>query len=590
MTHLADDLGRETKAMSKPPRVEQLIIMERADRYDGFIGPLSAEVIADAARAAESGDMSAQAALFEEMEENDGSLAGFLQTRRNAPVGLDWSIPPAKVASGSAREKALAQKIAEDTANVVEQIHRLDEYMIDWLDAVGKSISANEIHWRPDGTVEAFTHVNPTSYRFDETNRFGLKRENEFDLLYPPPAKFLIHTSKTRSGHPSRRALLRSVVWPYLFRNYNLKDWSVSNEIYGMPLRLGKWMPGATPADKKALAQAVKDVGTAQSAVIASTTDITFVKSEQSGNAPYPELYREMRSEYAFAILGQEGTNVTNKYGTRGDSDVKQLVRQDILESDCKQLQNTIRRDLLFWIVVFRWGWDNAVKYTPFFKLHYEPEIDRASQIGVDKIVLIDMGLKYHVLRADVAKKYGWELAPEGTKVEDLLADPAEREAMMQGLAGEETDETETDGEENTDVTEKDRDDDEEAERAADSVVLNAAHDIVRQRLGMREVRRAPAPKSDPQHQVDKFVGKVGTKHLDGGFAEIEEYLSRIILDATDYDDARRRLDEAFDDMPQGQLEETLTRAALASRLYGNVVGSADTTPTVAGDDAGSAP
>ena len=37
----------------------------------------------------------------------------------------------------------------------------------------------------------------------------------------------------------------------YLFKNYDLKDWVSFAEVYGLPLRLGKYAPGASEADKE---------------------------------------------------------------------------------------------------------------------------------------------------------------------------------------------------------------------------------------------------------------------------------------------------------------------------------------------------
>jgi phage gp29-like protein len=42
----------------------------------------------------------------------------------------------------------------------------------------------------------------------------------------------------------------------YLFKNYAVKDWVAFAEVFGMPLRIGKYEPGATKADREALIQA----------------------------------------------------------------------------------------------------------------------------------------------------------------------------------------------------------------------------------------------------------------------------------------------------------------------------------------------
>jgi len=42
----------------------------------------------------------------------------------------------------------------------------------------------------------------------------------------------------------------------YLFKNYAVKDRVAFAEVFGMPLRIGKYEPGATKADREALIQA----------------------------------------------------------------------------------------------------------------------------------------------------------------------------------------------------------------------------------------------------------------------------------------------------------------------------------------------
>jgi len=38
---------------------------------------------------------------------------------------------------------------------------------------------------------------------------------------------------------------MRVCAWMYLFKNYAVKDWIGFPEVYGMPLRVGKYEPGA---------------------------------------------------------------------------------------------------------------------------------------------------------------------------------------------------------------------------------------------------------------------------------------------------------------------------------------------------------
>ena len=76
-----------------------------------------------------------------------------------------------------------------------------------------------------------------------------------------PANKFIVHRYKARSGHTSRAGILRVVAWMYLFKNYDLKDWVSFAEIYGLPLRLGKYAPGASDSDRRRFMRALIQIG-----------------------------------------------------------------------------------------------------------------------------------------------------------------------------------------------------------------------------------------------------------------------------------------------------------------------------------------
>ena len=56
-----------------------------------------------------------------------------------------------------------------------------------------------------------------------------------------------------RSGYDTRAGIMRVCAWMYLFKNYTVKDMMGFAEVYGMPLRVGKYEPGASRADREAL-------------------------------------------------------------------------------------------------------------------------------------------------------------------------------------------------------------------------------------------------------------------------------------------------------------------------------------------------
>lgn len=402
-----DEFGRRTPTSPRPDT--RLLFTSRAHDRRKTMETWEPEDILAALRDAEAGDLRAQSELFEHMEEKDGALAGFMQTRRLAPAGLKWDV----IANGDNAQSKEAREIAE---LAVASIPGWRWSLIDLADAIGKGISASVIDWTPDADIAGIRHVNPRRYRFPEDeDRLLIAKETELaemeKLLAPPPYKMVVHKTKMRTGHPARGGVLRVVVWLFLIRNYVLKDWSAYSEVFGMPMRVGKYPPNASGDEKADLVAALKSLGTDAVAVISENTNLEIKEAINRGNQPYGSLMQLLRSEMAIAILGQELTNTVTDSGARAQAAIHNDVRNDILAADCEDLQETIRRDLLFPLIGFKKGWDFARKHTPVFKFRYEPPVDRKLEAEVDKSVLIDMGLGKHVTVGWLASKYGFQLA-----------------------------------------------------------------------------------------------------------------------------------------------------------------------------------
>ena len=98
--------------------------------------------------------------------------------------------------------------------------------------------------------------------------------------------------------------------WMYLFKNYNVKDWISFAEIFGLPLRLGKYQPGASEDDKRALMQALVQLGSDAAGIIPDGSSIQFVNTEKTSSTDlYDRLARYCDEQISKAILGQTLTS-----------------------------------------------------------------------------------------------------------------------------------------------------------------------------------------------------------------------------------------------------------------------------------------
>ncbi|MFW2003639.1 phage portal protein family protein, partial [Acinetobacter ursingii] len=61
------------------------------------------------------------------------------------------------------------------------------------------------------------------------------------------------HLHQAKSGYISRAGLYRVLSWQFLFKNYSVRDVMEFLEIYGLPIRNGKYPSGATNEEKMTL-------------------------------------------------------------------------------------------------------------------------------------------------------------------------------------------------------------------------------------------------------------------------------------------------------------------------------------------------
>nr|NJM04363.1 DUF935 family protein [Desulfobacula sp.] len=182
-----------------------------------------------------------------------------------------------------------------------------------------------------------------------------------------PPFKMMIHRYGGKSGHPVRSGIYRICAWWYLFKNYAVKDWVVFCEVYGMPLRLGKYDTGATPEDKDALAIAVQALGSDAAGIISKNTEIEFISGMDG--AVTADLYERLASfankEMSKAIVGSTLTADSDGQGSYALGKIHNDVRLDLINADAKAIAATIRNQLIKPYVGFNYGWDTPVpQYT----------------------------------------------------------------------------------------------------------------------------------------------------------------------------------------------------------------------------------
>lgn len=320
-------------------------------------------------RRAEEGDLTAQAQMAMDMEEKDAHLFAELSKRRLAVQSVGWHIEPPPDPTPAEEEAA---RLCRDVLAELD----LGDLIYDLTDAILHSYAACEYHWRlvdgvniPSQPVYRPADWFQVDHHNHDYNRL-LLRDTSGRGQALRPLNWLLHTQRSRSGYMTRAGLVRVLGWPFLMRALSTRDLAEFLEIYGLPLRLGKYPQGSTDAEKATLLRAVVGIGHAAAGIIPEGMQIEFKEAASAGAGanPFLEMMRWAEGSISKAILG--GTLTTSAQPTGLGSnlgDTHNEVRKEIAASDRRQIGKTLEQHLLRPIVALnttaarspRWVWDD---------------------------------------------------------------------------------------------------------------------------------------------------------------------------------------------------------------------------------------
>ncbi len=297
---------------------------------------------------AERGDIVAQCQLAEDMEEKDTHLFSELGKRRRAWLPVPWTLQPPHDAS--AAEKADCDMLEE----VLRSFDWLSDMVYDASDALLKGFSAQEFTgWENvDGLLlpRGCEWRDPSIFQVlpDDPQTLRL-RDGSYEGVALNPFGWVVHRAKSKSGYMARTGLVRTLIWPFIWKNYSVRDLAEFLEIYGLPPKLGRYPEGATEKDKAALMRAVLSIGHNAGGIIPRGMDIEF-QSATSGQAdPFELMISWAERSISKAVLGGTLTSQADgKSSTNALGNVHNEIRQELRDSDLMQLAATLNRDLIF--------------------------------------------------------------------------------------------------------------------------------------------------------------------------------------------------------------------------------------------------
>lgn len=473
---------------------------------------------------AEQGDLVAQHELFQDMEEKDAHLFSELQKRRLALQTLDWDIVPPPGASAAEKDMAA---YAKDNIGALQDF---EDVLFDMTDGIGHGFSALELEW---GTIEkqllpvCATH-RPQAWFMVSTmpgmdrNELRLRDSSaEGSALWP--FGWVMHKHRARSGYISRSGLFRVLAWPFLFKNYAVRDLAEFLEIYGLPLRLGTYHPSATKEDKATLLRAVVGIGHDAAAIIPQGMAIDFKDAAKGEESPFDSMVALMERSMSKAILGGTLTSSEGSHGSQALGNVHNEVRHDLLKADARQLGSTATTQLIYPILAVNKGLTDMRRCPRLVFDTQEVEDLSLYAEAVPKLVGVGM-------RIPTEWAHGKLKIPQAEKGAEVLVAPG-TSAAPGGAA-----------------------DANPAERA-------------RNRTAVAALRNTPTAQAD---ELDALAGEMLGEWEDT-LGELVEPLEAALASATSFEDFSQALEVQLAAIDPEKMVELLARGSFAARMWGRL-------------------
>ncbi|WP_346205876.1 DUF935 domain-containing protein [Aeromonas salmonicida] len=350
--------------------------------------------------------------LAEEIEERDPHYASVLRTRKFAVASLD---PSVEAASDDAADQMLADEVRQ-----LMDSDQIPDLFFDLLDGLGKGMGVCQILWDTSGgrwTPNDYSWVDPRYLRpdADTISKILLISDDAPQGKPLEPYKFIVHLPRSKSGSIWRNGLARQCAVLYMLKSFTTRDWWAFAEVFGIPIRVGKYGQNATTEQIATLKNAIATIASDAGAIIPDSMMVEFVETAKGngGDTLFESMVRWCNEEISKLVLGQ--TMTTENGSSMAQANVHNEVRLDIAKWDARQLEATINEYLVKPFIVLNWGVQKAY---PRVCIRV-PEPEDLKLLVESLMPLVDRGMK--VSESELRDKFG-------------LADPKEDEAMLQPL------------------------------------------------------------------------------------------------------------------------------------------------------------
>ena len=360
MTQLVDYLGRPIKTAELTKEIASPTVLQQrgllwGERMEGQATPNQWERIRQEALQSNPREYFE---LAEHARDRDLHLDATLGIRVRAVTDLPVEVIPAS-------EKRVDKKIAEAIENHILDDDYFQQQLTRMIDAgLAYGFGMLEITWEttPGLWLPHCHWRDPRYFTFDQETgeeiRVITTASSMGEIL--APFKWVAHIPQLRTGKVVRNGLMFRAIFISICKNLMLRNWMQYTEIFGHPLRVGKYDNGVSPdsPEIRTLQRAVASLGIDAAAVIPKSMVIEFIEaSTANGSGLFDSLILYLDNQISKLILGQTRTTDEQSVGLAKATEAGSVdsVRQEIVFDDAADVERTLNRDLI----------------TPFVKLNF---------------------------------------------------------------------------------------------------------------------------------------------------------------------------------------------------------------------------
>ncbi len=294
--------------------------------------------------------------LAERILERDLHVRSVLQTRQRAIAGVPVHVKPFSKDAADLRVAEAVQKDIVDRPN----FRRLRRAL---TDGIFKGYSVAEIIWdsktNPGRWLPNYQWRWPQFFGWDRATgtRIGLRTQTNATEGEPlKPFKWICHAPMSKTGLVVRSGLVYPIAAYHLFKSADVRAWISLGEVHGIPWRVGKITGESTEGDRETFLQALIALGQDASILLPPNLQLEVKDAlAATGSAEFHEkFWRTMNQEISKGILGQ--TMTTEDGASLSQAQVHERVRQDILDADVLDLDDTIQEQLVASYVELNFG------------------------------------------------------------------------------------------------------------------------------------------------------------------------------------------------------------------------------------------